>query len=142
MAELKTRKTEKSVEAFLRGISDPKRRTDCEAVAAIMKKATGEKPKMWGPAIVGFGDLRYVTESGREGDWFVTGFSPRKDNLTLYIMPGIQKFATLLKTLGKHKTGKSCLYIKTLEDVDQAVLRKIVESSVALVKKLPATSGM
>lgn len=135
MAELKTRKTEKSVTEFLRGVSDARRRKDCEAVAALMTKATGAKPKMWGASIVGFGDYRYKYASGREGDWFLTGFSPRKDSLTLYIMGGFERFGGLLKKLGKHKKAKSCLYIKTLDEVDLSVLRDLISSSVERMKK-------
>jgi hypothetical protein len=122
MAELKTKKTKASVSAFLKQIDDTQKRKDCKTVAKIMKEATGASPKMWGPSIVGFGDSHYKYESGREGDWFLTGFSPRKQNLTLYIMNGLAKHGTLLKKLGKHKTGKSCLYINRLEDVDLMLL--------------------
>jgi hypothetical protein len=130
MAELKTKATNASVAKFLDAIEDDERREDCLAVAKIMKKATGDDPKMWGPSIVGFGAMRYKYESGRELDWFLTGFSPRKNDLTLYIMPGIDRYKELAKSLGKHKTGKSCLYIKKLSDIDQSVLREIVETSV------------
>jgi hypothetical protein len=130
MAELKTKATNASVAKFLDAIEDDERREDCLAVAKIMKKATGDDPKMWGPSIVGFGAMRYKYESGRELDWFLTGFSPRKNDLTLYIMPGIDRYKELAKSLGKHKTGKSCLYIKRLSDIDQSVLREIVETSV------------
>jgi hypothetical protein len=130
MAELKTKATNASVSKFLEGVKDDARREDCLAVAKIMKKATGEDPKMWGPSIVGFGSMRYKYTSGRELDWFITGFSPRKGDLTLYIMPGVERFKDQLKSLGKYKTGKSCLYIKKLSDIDQGVLRKLVEASV------------
>ena len=130
MAELKTKATNASVSKFLDAIEDDQRREDCLAVAKIMTKATGEDPKMWGPSIVGFGSMRYRYASGRELDWFFTGFSPRKNDLTLYIMPGFERYKDLMKSLGKYKTGKSCLYIKKLADVDQKVLRQIVEASV------------
>ena len=130
-ADLKTKKTEQSVTAFLDGISDPQRREDCYAVVRIMKRATKAEPKLWGPSIVGFGDYHYKYESGRENDWFLTGFSPRKENLTLYIMGGLARYGQILKTLGKHKTRGSCLYIKRLSDVDQAVLTSLVSESVA-----------
>ncbi|HYJ88215.1 MAG TPA: DUF1801 domain-containing protein [Pyrinomonadaceae bacterium] len=130
MAELKTKPTDESVTAFLNKVSDEVRRDDCFAVLEIMKDVTGEEPKMWGPSIVGFGRYHYKYESGREGEWMITGFSPRKGDLTLYIMPGFEAFPDLMKRLGKFKTGKSCLYIKKLEDVDRGVLRQLVKQSV------------
>jgi hypothetical protein len=130
MAELKTKATTASVSDFLAAIEDDERREDCLAVVKIMKKATGAEPKMWGPSIVGFGDHRYKYESGRELDWFLTGFSPRKRELTLYIMPGFDRYDDLLASLGKYKTGKSCLYLKRLADIDRTVLKTLVESSV------------
>ena len=120
MAENKTRKTKASVTEFINGIADQSRRKDCRAVLKLMKVATGAPARMWGPSIVGFGDWRYKYDSGREGDWFLAGFSPRKDSLTLYLMPSLHAHAARLKKLGKHKTGKSCLYIKRLSDVDQS----------------------
>lgn len=130
MAELKTKATTASVSKFLEAVADEERRKDCLAVAKIMKKATGEDPRMWGPSIVGFGTMRYKYTSGRELDWFIVGFSPRKGDLTLYIMPGVERYREQLKSLGRHKTGKSCLYIKKLSEIDQGVLRRIVEASV------------
>ena len=130
-AKLKTTPTESSVAAFLAGVKDPARRRDCDRVVAMMRKATGAQPKMWGPSIVGFGTYRYKYASGREGDWMLTGFSPRKSDLTLYIMAGFDGYGDLMKRLGKHKTGKSCLYIRKLDDVDMAVLTELVERSVA-----------
>ena len=135
MAELKTKPNEQSVEEFLNGVSDEKRRQDCFAVSELMKRITGEEPKMWGAGIVGFGSYKYKYDSGREGEWFVAGFSPRKQNLTLYIMSGFTRYEELLAKLGKHKTGKSCLYINKLEDIDLDVLGEMVESSVENVKK-------
>jgi len=131
MAELKTKPTTASVSAFLDAIEDDERRKDCLTVAQIMKKATGAEPRMWGPSIIGFGDYRYKYESGRELDWFLTGFSPRKRELTLYIMPGFERYDALMAKLGKYKTGKSCLYIKRLADIDLKVLQTLVASSVA-----------
>jgi hypothetical protein len=128
MAELKTRKTKASVATFLKGV-DEGRRADCEALVKIMKQATKAEPVMWGPSIIGFGDLRYKGASG-DMDWFVTGFSPRKRDLTLYLMPGVQRYPELLTKLGKHSTGRSCLYIKRLADVDMTVLRELVTTSV------------
>ena len=130
MAELKTKATTASVTDFLDAVDDEERRKDCYAVVKIMQRATGAKPKMWGPSIVGFGDYRYSNSRGRGVDWFLTGFSPRKGDLTLYIMPGSSRHAELLNALGKHKTGKACVYIKRLADVDLDVLRRLVEASV------------
>lgn len=130
MAEAKTKPTEESVSGFLKTVSDKSRREDCLTVLELMKDVTGEEPKMWGSSIVGFGRYRYKYESRREGEWMITGFSPRKSDLTLYIMPGFEPVSELMARLGKHKTGKSCLYIKKLADVDLGVLRKIVEKSV------------
>jgi Domain of unknown function (DU1801) len=130
MAENKTKPTELSFDAFLAQRVEPARHEDCRAIAAMMQKATGEPPIMWGPSIVGFGRYEYKYESGRAGEWVVVGFSPRKTDLTIYIMPGFERFETLLAKLGKHKTGKSCLYIKRLSDVDSKVLQTIVEQSV------------
>lgn len=127
---LKTRPTARSVKDFLARIKDPVRRKDCERVAKIMRVATGERPKMWGSSIVGFGAYHYKGASGREGEWMLTGFSPRKSDLTLYIMPGVKAFPDLLKRLGRHKTGVSCLYLRKLDDVDIDVLTEMVERSV------------
>lgn len=136
MAELKTKATEASVKDFLDAIPDERARKDCRAIAALMKKATGAAPKLWGPAIVGFGQYHYKYESGREGDWFLTGFSPRKQNLTLYIMAGFDRYDELMARLGKFKTGKSCLYVKRLADIDQKVLKELITASVKHMKKL------
>ncbi len=130
MAELKTKETKQSVSAFLKKIADKTRRDDCLTVVEIMREATGEEPRMWGSSIVGFGHYHYKGASGREGDWMITGFSPRKGDLTLYLMLGFDKVQALMKRLGRHKTGKSCLYIKRLADVDQAVLKELVKKSV------------
>jgi hypothetical protein len=135
MAELKTQKTTASVAQFLNAIPDDGQRKDSKALAKLMAGITGEKPKMWGSSIVGFGDLHYRSASGREGDWFNVGFSPRKQNLTLYLaLVDIAGYDALLSRLGKHSTGKSCLYIKKLEDVDQAVLKELIEESLASVR--------
>lgn len=138
MADLKTKKTGASVAAFLKTIEDPDQRRDAKAVAALMKELTGAKAKLWGPGIVGFGTYHYTYASGRSGEWFRVGFAPRKKNLTLYIMDGFSARAKLLKKLGPHKTGKSCLYIKRLSDVDGDALRALIEASLAhLAKKYP-----
>ena len=130
MAELKTKKTKASVAAFLDQISDEQRRKDCQRVLKIMKEATGEQPRMWGSSIVGFGAYKYRYASGHEGEWPIIGFSPRKNDLTLYIMPGFADYTELMAKLGKHKTGKSCLYIKKLDDVELPILKKLITKSV------------
>lgn len=130
MAEVKTKPNARSVERFLNGIADSQTRRDCARLVGIMKRATKAKPTMWGPSIVGFGRYHYKYASGREGDWFLVGFSPRKQNLTLYVMAGFERYDALMRKLGKHKTGKSCLYIKSLDDVDLGVLTELVERSV------------
>ena len=128
MAELKTKVTKANVEKFLAGIKDERKREDCFQILKIMKKATKAEPKMWGPSIIGFGDYHYIYESGREGDWFLTGFSPRAQNLTLYMMGGFD--SETLKKLGKYKTGKGCLYINKLEDINLKVLNDLITTSV------------
>ena len=129
MSDVKTKKNEASVEGFLKSVENDKRREDSFVVLDLMKEVTGEKPTMWGTSIVGFGSYHYKGASGREGDWMKVGFSPRKQNMTLYIMDGFDSYDSLLQKLGKYKTGKSCLYINKLEDVDQTVLRKLVQQS-------------
>lgn len=135
MAELKTRPNDASVDDFLNGVADERKREDCRTLVRIMSDATGAEPRMWGDSIVGFGTYHYRYASGREGDWMQVGFSPRKQNLTLYIMSGFSRYEELMKSLGKHSTGKSCLYIKKLDDVDMTTLKKLVEESVAAVSK-------
>lgn len=130
MAELKTKQNEISVADFLNNIPDEKKRQDCLALQELMQQVTGMEPKMWGDSIVGFGTYHYKYASGREGEWFLTGFSPRKQNLTLYIMAGFDQYDELLERLGKHKTGKSCLYVKQLADIDIVTLRELVQQSV------------
>lgn len=129
-AQNKTQPTKMSVDAFLEGVENDRRRDDAKTVNGLMKRVTGEEPKLWGSSIVGFGDAHYVYESGREGDWFKVGFSPRKANLVLYIMPGFNEYGPLMERLGKHKTGKSCLYINKLTDIDMAVLEELVARSI------------
>lgn len=130
MAELKTKQNDQSVEAFLNSVTDEKKRQDCFTILNLMKEVTGTEPKMWGTSIVGFGSYHYTYASGRDGDWFLTGFSPRKQNLTLYIMAGFEQYDSLMNELGKYKTGKSCLYIKKTEDIDLDTLRELVRQSV------------
>ena len=136
MAELKTKPNEQSVEVFLNSVEDEKKRQDCFTILEIMKQVTKAEPQMWGTSMVGFGTYHYKYESGREGDWFVAGFSPRKQNLTLYIMAGFSRYDELLSKLGKFKTGKSCLYIKKIEDLDLPTLKELITQSVAYVSTL------
>ncbi len=126
MAELKTKKNEVSVDAFIKKVSEAQKQKDAFAILELMEKATKTKGKMWGSSIIGFGDRHLKYESGRELDWFVMGFSPRKQNLVLYIFGTVEKQQALLKKLGKHKTGKGCLYINKLEEVDMVVLKEII----------------
>lgn len=135
MAELKTKKTVASVDDFLAKVSPAKKREDAIALCELMKKVTKLEPKMWGSSMVGFGDYHYKYESGHEGDTFLVGFSPRKQNLTLYIMPGFDDYAELLSKLGKHKTGKGCLYINTLNDIDVPTLQALLKRTLADMKK-------
>ncbi len=129
MSENKTRPTTVRVEDFLNAVEHPTRKRDGFELLKIMKEITKEKPVMWGPSIIGFGSYHYKTKSGREGDMPKTGFSPRKANLTVYIMPGFEEFHDLLGKLGKHNLGKSCLYINKLDDVDIDVLKQIIKRS-------------
>ena len=135
-AEVKTKVNEASVEGFLNSVADEQARKDCLEILKMMKQATKEEPKMWGTSIVGFGSYHYKGASGREGDWFLTGFSPRKQNLTLYLNHGFDIHKDLLKKLGKHKTSMGCLYIKNLDDVDKKVLKELVTASVKRMKTL------
>ncbi len=136
MAELKTKASDASVSAFLQSVDGEQKHRDARDILALMKEETGKRPRMWGTSIVGFGSHHYKYQSGREGDWLVTGFSPRKQNLAVYIVPGFSRYSTLMNRLGKYKTGKSCLYLRRLGDVDQKVLRQLVTRSVADMKKL------
>jgi hypothetical protein len=129
----KTQKTDASVSDFLNAVPDERKRRDAYAVLDLMGEVTGEEPAMWGPSIVGFGSYTYKYASGREGEWPLVGFSPRKRNLTLYIMSGFDAYESLLADLGKHKTGKACLYVNKLSDIDQETLRELVGQSVAHV---------
>jgi hypothetical protein len=134
MAELKTKPTNESVKDFLNRIPEAERREDCFAVAKMMEEITGEKPKMWGPSIVGFGGYHYKYASGREGDWPMAAFSPRKKDLTVYLMMGFEKRAELMEKLGKHNHSKSCLYIKRLSDIHVPTLKKLIKVSVKDLK--------
>ena len=134
MSELKTKVNKASVEGFLDSVKDEQTRKDCYEILKIMKQVTKEEPKMWGASIVGFGSYHYIGKSGREGDWMLTGFSPRKQNLTLYLMGGFDSEKNLLEKLGKYKTSVGCLYIKKLDDVDKKVLKELVTASVKKMK--------
>jgi len=135
MAENKTKQNNQSVAKFISRVEDPQKRADSKAIIKLMKQVTKAEPKMWGSSMVGFDRYHYKYDSGREGDWFITGFSPRKQNLTLYIMPGFEKYDSLMQQLGKHKTGKGCLYINRLEDVDTQVLKELIKQSFQYMKK-------
>ena len=135
MAELKTKQTDESVTTFLNKVDDETKRKDCFEIADMMKKITGLSPKMWGPAIIGFGSYHYKYESGHEGDMCAIGFSPRKQNITLYVKIAAEETNTLLEKLGKYKTGKGCLYIQKLSDVNIEVLKKIIRTAFEYVNE-------
>ena len=129
MAELKTQKNDDSVDEFLSSIQDDRKREDSRSLVALMERVTGQSPRMWGSSIVGFGDRHYLYASGREGDWFRVGFSPRKQSLTLYVMEYVSDNDPLLDRLGAYTTGKACIYIRRLDDIDLGVLDRLVERS-------------
>lgn len=134
-AELKTKQNDASVEAFID--QQPEAiAADCRTIMQLMRKATGEEPRMWGTSIVGFGKYRYKGASGREGEWMLTGLSPRKANLSVYILSGLEQYAALLQKLGKHSTGKGCLYIKRVGDVDVKVLEQLIKAGVKALEKM------
>lgn len=135
MAELKTKKNKASVQAFIDAVDDEQKRDDCYEICQMMEEITGDKPSMWGTSIIGFGSYHYKYASGREADWMLTGFSPRKQSMTIYIMDGFDRQEELMKDLGKYSTGKSCLYFKKLDDIDRSVLRKVITASVNHLKK-------
>jgi hypothetical protein len=142
MAELKTKPNNADVDAFLKGVADERKRADCFAVLALMRRVTGAEPRMWGDSIVGFDSYHYVYATGNSGDWPLTGFAPRAQNITLYIMAGFDHYDDLLARLGKYKIGKSCLYVKRLADVDQAVLEQLVAASVEHMRRTnPPANG-
>lgn len=138
-SENKTKPTSKGVEAFLNTIEPQQKRSDCLEILEIMKEQTGHQPKMWGDSMVGFGEYHYKYASGREGDWFLVGFAPRKQNITLYVMAAISQYPELLEKLGKHKTSKACLYINKLADVDKAILKKVIKQSAQFTEKNQST---
>ncbi len=135
MAELKTKPINKDVNRFIQSVEDPHIRSDCKTLTEVMEKITESKGVMWGESIVGFGSYHYKYASGREGDWFLTGFSPRKQNLTIYMMSGFSRHNELMSKLGKYKTGKSCLYVKNLDDIDIIILKFLIIESVNFLKK-------
>jgi hypothetical protein len=135
MAEVKTRANSASVSAFLARMDDRQKLADCRAIARMMREATGKRAKMWGDSIVGFDSYDYVYKTGRSGTWPVTAFSPRAQNISIYIMPGFAKFKTLMAKLGKYKIGKSCLYITRLADVDEKTLRQLIRESVREMRR-------
>lgn len=135
MAELKTKENQASVQNFLDTVRNEKKRKDSFIILNMMEDITKEKPKMWGSSIIGFGNIHYKYASGREGDWFLTGFSPRKQSISIYLISGFDQFANELSKLGKHKTSVSCLYINKLEDVDEAVLSSLIQKSVEQIRE-------
>ena len=134
MAELKTKKTDVSVEKFLNSVPDEQKRKDAFGILQMMKQASRLEPKLWGSSIIGFGDIHLKYESGRELDWFILGFSPRKENLTLYLCGGLQPYEEELKSLGKYKTSKGCLYFNKLDDIDSTVLKNILKKNMQQAK--------
>ena len=136
MSENKTKKTNESIEKYINSIKDENVKKDCYTIIKLMQSITQKEPKMWGSSIIGFGDYHYKYASGREGDFFLTGFSPRKQNLALYLMGGLENQKDKLKKLGKHKTGKSCLYIKSLEDIDKKVLKEDADLAPVWIRKI------
>lgn len=135
MAEIKTKETTASVEDFINSVKDEQKRKDSFTILEMMKKASGQTAKMWGSSLIGFGNKRYKSPSGREVDWFLIGFSPRKANFSLYLSMNIQEHAEALKKLGKHKTGMGCLYINKLEDVDIKVLKEMIDAALIKMQK-------
>ncbi len=136
MSALKTQLNDANVEEFLAAVENDRRREDSFTVLELMKRVTGEKPRMWGTSIVGFGSYHYRYASGREGDWPRIGFSPRKQSLTIYVMPGFSNYDDLLSRLGKHRTGKSCLYVNKLADVDMDALEQLIRSSLDAMREM------
>lgn len=139
MAEIKTKQTDASVMKFINAVPNAQKRADSLTLIEIMREITKHEPKMWGPSIIGFGKYHYKYESGHEGDMCVTGFSPRKTALTIYVLPGFEKYPELMKALGKYKTGKSCLYVNKLDDIHLPTLKKLIRQSVKSIsaKKWP-----
>ena len=142
MTENKTKPTETSPRDFVASVENDRRRADAETLLALFEEITGWQPRMWGPSLIGFGEYHYKYDSGREGDMLATGFSPRKANLVVYIMPGYANYQPLMDRLGKHKLGKSCLYINKLDDIDLDVLAELIRAGLAdLAKKYPVKAS-
>ncbi len=135
-SENKTKPTEVSVQAFLDCVEHPTRAADAKVLEQLFRRVTGFQPQMWGPSIVGYGQYHYKYKTGREGDFLATGFSPRKANLSIYIMPGYQDYSEILSRLGKHKTGASCLYVNKLADIDLSVLEELIKAGLADLDKI------
>ncbi|MEZ4722467.1 MAG: DUF1801 domain-containing protein [Flavobacteriales bacterium] len=136
MVELKTKPTEQKVNDFIAAVEHEGKRNDAHALIKLMKEITGAEPQMWGPSIIGFGTYHYKYATGREADWFLCGFSPRKQSISIYIMSGFTRYQELLEQLGKHKTGKGCLYVKKLEDINLEILKKLITASVEHLRNL------
>ena len=130
MSNLKTRPTDQEVSQFIDAVEPDQKRKDCWTIVEMMREITGSEPVMWGSSIIGFGAYTYVNSSKKPADWPITGFSPRKTNLSLYVMPGFSNYQSLMARLGKHSTGKSCLYVKKLADIDLDVLKEVIARSV------------
>jgi len=141
MSDLKTQRNDGDVRGYLEAVANRRRREDSLVMLELMSEITGEPPAMWGSSIVGFGSYRYRYASGRGGDWFLTGFAPRKQALTLYIMPGFDRYAALLAKLGKYKTGKSCLYVNKLDDVNMEALKELIAASVETMRRASPDAG-
>ncbi|MGD1890771.1 MAG: DUF1801 domain-containing protein [Cyclobacteriaceae bacterium] len=135
MATLKTQPYNRNISEFLSKVENPQKREDCFTLLDLMKEETGEEPQYWHSNMVGFGQYHYKYASGLEGDWFLTGFSPRKQNLTIYIMSGFERYEELMEQLGRYKTGKSCLYVKRLSDIDLDILKELVRESVSYMRE-------
>ena len=135
MSELKTKRNDGDVRGYLESVTNKRRREDALVMLELMREITGEPPEMWGSSIVGFGSYHYRYASGREGDWPIVGFAPRKQSLTLYIMPGFDRYEALMAKLGKYKTGKSCLYINKLDDVNMETLKALIAESVEYMRR-------
>lgn len=135
MGELKTHRTASDVDAIIGGITDDARREDCLTLLGLMKRATGVEPVVWSSGVVGFGTFRYKSASGQEGDWFPVGFASRKAAITVYLGLSLEGSAELLAKLGKHKTGKGCIYVKRLADIDLAILEELVRDSYARIRR-------
>lgn len=135
MSELKTKPGKKSVKRFLNALGNEKRKQDAYVLLDLLQELSGKPAVLWGDSIVGFGSYHYKYATGREGDWPITGFSPRKQNLSIYVMLGFSRYQALMDKLGKYKTGKSCLYVNKLEDIDMAILKKLLKRSVADMRK-------